>query len=129
MLSLVIETPSSWNGNKTLFKTSGTDSIRYIYYSGNLQNNTSSYVPGITLNTNTFYLITHIIDRGNGNETFRVKKNGQTVQIYTSYIATSAGRVGNHMFGFSGAVTPLCTFKRKVGESIITSQINVIRHI
>ena len=68
-------------------------------------------MPGITLNTNTFYLITHIIDQGNGSETFRVKENGQTVQVYTSIVAIPADLVGNHIFSFSGAVTPIHTFK------------------
>ena len=129
MLSLVIETSSSWSGIQTIFRKFGTNSSQYIYYSGTLQNDANSYVPGINLNTSTFYLITHIIDLVNGSETFQVKENGQTVEVYTSFIATPADLLWNHMFSFSGAVTPVRTFKTKVGETYMGFSASKITNI
>ena len=126
LLTMVIETPASWTGLQTLFRNSQTDGSRYIYYSGTLQNYASSYDSNVSLNTSTFYLITHIIDRNAGTETFRIKEAGQTVVVDTQSVTTPVGSATPTIFNFSGATVPNHVFTGRSGGSILDDDITAV---
>lgn len=78
-----------------------------------LQNNAHNYDIWISLNNSTFYLITHIVDKTSGTETFRIKEVGQNVVINTQSITTPVDSVLTTIMNFAGATNVVHPFFEK----------------